>query len=524
VEAWASFGVQSRDWSRVFSFGNVDAANNINEQFRLSPRAGGNYVDLFYQGADANHPQGWDNQTNLHIVAVANPPSGFLGIYANGVLIGQKSGATTPLSPGPDQVSYVGKSIYPADPYLIGSIDEFRIYDGALSPDRIAIDTAAGPNNLVTNAGALQSASLVLSNQLKFGESQHAYFAGKFANVSNVDLFLYGAPTASSSNTNVATIDSSGLVTAVATGTATISAQFGGVQSSQAVTVVPAALTHRYSFNDATNGTSVADSVGGSAWNGTLNGDATLNGSELVLDGVNGYVQLPPGIIGGYSALSIEAWASLGANSKWARLWDFGDQHADGTGNSSIYFTPHNGADTSQTTMFKPGLGTDVVVSTNLDNVPEMQIVGVYTGTYMELYYNGVRVGRASPVALHVTDNIDVNSFIGKSMFNADPYLIGSVDEFRIYQGALTAQAVADNFAAGPNTLPVSAPSLSIHLGQGTVMITWPAGGPFILATTTNLPGGWAFSGLSPVLTNGQNAVIDSITNQARFYRLQRGP
>jgi hypothetical protein len=91
VEAWVSFGIQSRDWSRLFSFGNVDQANNITEQFRLSPRAGGNYVDLNYLGADANHPQGWDNQTNLHVVAVANPPSGFLGVYANGVLIGQST-------------------------------------------------------------------------------------------------------------------------------------------------------------------------------------------------------------------------------------------------------------------------------------------------------------------------------------------------------------------------------------------------------------------------------------------------
>src|SRR5262249_7547924 len=28
VEAWASFGVQSRDWSRLFSFGQLDAQNN----------------------------------------------------------------------------------------------------------------------------------------------------------------------------------------------------------------------------------------------------------------------------------------------------------------------------------------------------------------------------------------------------------------------------------------------------------------------------------------------------------------
>jgi hypothetical protein len=291
-----------------------------------------------------------------------------------------------------------------------------------------------------------------------------------------------------------------------------------------AVQVVPATLTHRFSFNDSTGSATVSDSVGGTNWSGTVNGSATLDGSHLVLDGNNGYVQLPPGIIGGYSAVSIEAWASFGANAKWARLWDFGDQKADGSGNSSLYFTPHNGGDGLQMTMFNPGFGTDVALSTNLDNLPEMQIVGVYTGSYMELYFNGALVGRNSAPALQVTDVLDVNSFIGKSMFNADPYFTGTVNEFRIYQGALTASAVASDFAAGPNVVTTPTPSLSIHLGQGAVTISWPAGGPYILATTTNLADGWASSNLPTTEQNGQISVTDLVTNQARFYRLQRGP
>ncbi|HTL59558.1 MAG TPA: LamG-like jellyroll fold domain-containing protein [Candidatus Limnocylindrales bacterium] len=524
IEAWASFGVQLRDWSRLFSFGNVDGAN-INEQFRLSPRAGGNWVDLNYLGAYANHPQGWDNQTNLHIVAVLNPPSGFLGIYANGVLIGRTGNATTPLSPALDQLSYVGRSLYPADPYLIGTINEFRIYDGALSPDRIAVDTAAGPDNLVTNAGPLQSATLVMSPQLKLGETQHAFFAGNFANVSNVDLFLYGSPTATSSDTNVATIDSTGLVRAIAAGTANISAQFGTFHSSAQVTVAPAVLTHRYSFNDPTSSTTVSDAVAGASGVGTLNGSAQLDGTNLVLDGVNGYVQLPTRIISGYSAVSFEAWASFSANAQWVRLWDFGDQNGGGGGNSSIYFTPHNGSDGLNLTMFKPGFGSDVGLSTNLDNVPEMQIVGVYTDKEMDLYFNGTLVGRNTNVQLAVTDNIDVNSFIGKSMFNPDPYLNGTVDEFRIYQGALTPGQVGSDYAAGPNALPAPAPSLAIKLEAGIVTISWPTNaGRYILATTTNLASPFSFSNFNPIEQNGQIVVTDSVTNQAKFYRLQLGP
>ena len=524
IEAWASFGVQLRDWSRLFSFGNVDGAN-INEQFRLSPHSQNNYVDLNYLGAFANHPQGWDNQTNLHIVAVLNPPSGFLGLYANGVLIGRTSNATTPLSPAPDQLSYVGRSLYPADPYLIATINEFRIYDGALTPDRIAIDTAAGPDNLVTNAGPLQAAALQLSPQMKLGETQHAFFAGSFANVSNVDLFLYGSATATSSDTNVATIDATGLVRAIATGTATIAAQFGTFHSSAQVTVAPAVVTHRYSFNDPASSTTVADAIAGASGIGTLNGSARLDGTNLVLDGVDGYVRLPAGIISGYSAVSFEAWASFSANAQWVRLWDFGDQNSGGFGNSSIYFTPHNGSDGLNLTMFKPGFGSDVGLATNLDNVPEMQIVGVYTDKEMDLYFNGALVGRNTNVQLAVTDNIDVNSFIGKSMFNPDPYLNGAVDEFRIYQGALTSAQVASDYAAGPDALPTPAPSLAIKLGAGIVTISWPTNaGRYILVATTNLASPFSFSNFNPIEQNGQIVVTDSVTNQAKFYQLRLGP
>lgn len=524
VEAWASFGTQSRDWSRVLSFGNIDTNNTISEQFHLSPRAPGNWVDLNYLGVYANHPQGWDNQTNLHIVAVANPPSGFLGIYVNGVLIGHTSNATTPLSPTPDQLSYIGRSLYPNDPYLIATIDELRIYEGALSPDRIALDTAAGPNTLVTNSGALQSAVLVVSSPLRLGESVHAVFSGNFQAVSNVDLFLYGTPVVSSSDTNVLSINSSGQVTALANGTATLSASFGGFQSSKTVTVVSAALTHRYSFNDATNSTTVADSVGGSSWNGTLNGTATLDGSQLVLDGNGSYLLLPAGIISGYSALSIETWASFGANGNWVRLWDFGDQNASGAGNSSIYFTPHNNAGGLQMTIFNPGGSTDVALSTNLDNVSNIQIVGVYTDQHMDLYFNGALVGQNLSVNPPVTTDVDVNSFIGKSMFNADPYLTGSVDEFRIYEGALSAAEVASHYAAGPNSVPAPAPSLAIKLGAGNVTITWPTNGTsgFVLESSTKIPGGWAPAGLTQTVQNGQNVATDSIGGVAKFYRLHK--
>src|SRR5689334_16632955 len=86
-------------------------------------------------------------------------------------------------------------------------------------------------------------------------------------------------------------------------------------------------LTHRYSFNDPTISTTVADSVGGTTWDGTLQGTASLDGSMLQLDGF-GFVTLPSGLITNYTQVSVEFWVSYAANNgNWTRTFAFGDQN-----------------------------------------------------------------------------------------------------------------------------------------------------------------------------------------------------
>src|SRR5437867_444825 len=80
-----------------------------------------------------------------------------------------------------------------------------------------------------------------------------------------------------------------------------------------------AELKHRYSF-----GANANDSVGTA--HGTLKGNATLSNGAVVLDGsADTYVDLPTGLINGFPAVTIEAWASFGDNGNWSRLFDFGD-------------------------------------------------------------------------------------------------------------------------------------------------------------------------------------------------------
>ena len=81
-------------------------------------------------------------------------------------------------------------------------------------------------------------------------------------------------------------------------------------------------LLHRYSFNDGT----ASDSVGGSAYTGSLMAGATVTNNQATFATSGPYVNLPSGLFGSYTAaaVSVEAWVTTGVNSGYARIFQFG--------------------------------------------------------------------------------------------------------------------------------------------------------------------------------------------------------
>ena len=98
-------------------------------------------------------------------------------------------------------------------------------------------------------------------------------------------------------------------------------------------------LVHRYSFSE-TSGASVADSVGGPIWNGTL-----PNGGDFLQRPVDFGIrlvairELPAGIVSLLSNFTIVAWVRLNSTANWSRIFDFGS----GT-TTNMFLTPQNGA------------------------------------------------------------------------------------------------------------------------------------------------------------------------------------
>src|SRR6185436_11785807 len=103
----------------------------------------------------------------------------------------------------------------------------------------------------------------------------------------------------------------------------------------------------------------------------TLLGNATVSGGQLNLDGTTGtYVNLPGGIINGYSNVTVEFRGSFGANPNWSRVFDFGDTNAIAQGRRYIFFTPHSGVGDHRMSIADgdPG-GTHEQVATGADTL-----------------------------------------------------------------------------------------------------------------------------------------------------------
>jgi len=250
IEAWASFGSLPAN-CYLFAFGNTDSSGNGEDYLFCAPQEA--YISISdtdpgNQAGQNAYCSSWSGETNLHIVAVFNPPLHSLSIYTNGYLAATNSAETYSLLTVNDAHSYIGRSLYTADPYAPLSVQEFRIYRGALSPQQIAIDAATGPSQINTSLGMLQSISLVVSNPMPAGATQQVLALANFTTVSNVNLWTYGSPVVASTNTSVLGVSSTGMITAYAPGTDTVTLAYGGLTATQTV-VVSGFATNQFTYN-----------------------------------------------------------------------------------------------------------------------------------------------------------------------------------------------------------------------------------------------------------------------------------
>ncbi len=367
VATWVRLDTTSA-WRRIFDFGTGTTVNMFltpqsgSGTIRFAITTGGGGAEQQINGTSALPTGAWTH--------VAVTKSGNVGtLYVNGVQVGQNTAMTlSPSSLGNTTQNWIGRSQYAGDPFLDGQVDDFRIYNGALSASEVQALANVSPTGPVT----------------------------------------------------------------------------------------------WYRF-DETSGTTAADSAGTN--NATLvNGPTFVAGrlgNAVNLDGTNDHVSMPTGIVNGLTNFSIATWVRLDTTSAWRRIFDFG------TGTTvNMFLTPQSGSSTVRFAITTGGAGGEQ----QINGTPALS-TGVWThvavtksGNTGILYVNGVQVGQNTSMTLSPSSlGNTTQNWIGRSQYAGDPFLDGQVDDFRIYNRALSVSEV-QSLASGSLLLSIDGTSIYLPI------------------------------------------------------------
>jgi hypothetical protein len=171
------------------------------------------------------------------------------------------------------------------------------------------------------------------------------------------------------------------------------------------------------------------------------------------------------------------------------------------------------------------GTTANLDIAGALDNrtVQVACVVDPATG-YHAIYTNGV-LERAVTNSLPPLTSVSAAwSFLGRSLFSADAWLNATVDEFRIYDGRLTPQEIAANFASGPDALALPVRLIASNSVAG-VILSWPAyAAGFSLEQNVALDGQNVWSSVpgTPALDGNAYYVTLPVDAASRYFRLRR--
>lgn len=211
-----------------------------------------------------------------------------------------------------------------------------------------------------------------------------------------------------------------------------------------------ATVVHRYSF---TSTTTVVDSVGGAE--GTVAGNASEGSGSFIFDGET-YIELPTRVLDGRENVTLEVWFTSYHTRNWERVLDVGNSD-DGRVSSYLFLTPQTpSANGTMRVAFRADGESEISIDSaegTSDNLAT-HVAIVFDGAENQilLYHDGEL--SASETTQGSLQDVNVTSiWLGRSLFDGDPMFEGALDEFRVYDGLLSADGVRRSFQAGPDAL-----------------------------------------------------------------------
>ncbi|MER5433707.1 family 43 glycosylhydrolase [Streptomyces sp. NPDC002588] len=214
---------------------------------------------------------------------------------------------------------------------------------------------------------------------------------------------------------------------------------------------VPADLLLHYGF-DETSGNIAVDSSG-HGYHGTYVRTPAfgtgVDGGSFSMSGASDspYVKIPNGVLKNADSVTVSTYAKWKGGSSWQWLFGLGPDS-----DKYLFASPSNGSSKLYSAITKASWSAESKLTAGSQlTAGEWRHVTVTldgpTGT-MVLYVDGVEAARATGVTIKPAELYDAgkdySGYIGRSLYSADPYFGGEVDDFRIYDRALTAAEVME--------------------------------------------------------------------------------
>ena len=204
-------------------------------------------------------------------------------------------------------------------------------------------------------------------------------------------------------------------------------------------------LMHQYTFEDGT----ANDSVGQA--HGTLVGGAAVVDGAMVTTAQDQWMEMPGDMIAmnTYEEVTIAAWytPTAGANASWSMLAYFGGS-VGGFGANGYFITSARGDDVSRAAISigdtsAPWSAESGANGPEYDDGQPHLMVSTIDGRNITLYVDGVLAGSTPLSATNKISGISTDfASLAKGGYTADPEWIGAIEEFHIYNRALSAGEV----------------------------------------------------------------------------------
>jgi hypothetical protein len=277
-------------------------------------------------------------------------------------------------------------------------------------------------------------------------------------------------------------------------------------------------LVADYAFESNTYDTS-ANLNHSAAYGGVSFTTGKVGAKAVSLNGTDAFVQMPA-TIANHRTITIAAWVYWNGGAAWQRIFDFGNDQMQ-----NMFLTPNSGSGTLRFAI-KNGGGEQILDAPVLPTGVWSHVAVILDSTGGSMYVNGTLVAQSGSITIRPSDFQPVSNYIGRSQY-PDPLLNGRIDEFRVYNYALTASQIGQlagvatsmhvqfinlGSAAAPQGKKRGTARIAIYNDLGSAVSNATVTGNFTGTFNESASGATASDGTVTLQTTGTSKSIATLT------------